>query len=50
MESKANLFPYFQPIISVANGKIIGYEALARQRDDSNAIVSAGALFSSPRN
>ncbi|MDD2759914.1 MAG: EAL domain-containing protein [Methylomonas sp.] len=47
MHSKIKLFPYFQPIISVANGKIIGYEALARQRDSNNNVVSAGWLFSS---
>jgi EAL domain-containing protein (putative c-di-GMP-specific phosphodiesterase class I) len=48
MDSKFNLFPYFQPIISVANGKIIGYEALARQLNGENKIISAGNLFSSP--
>lgn len=48
MESKINLFPHFQPIVSVANGKIIGYEALARQLDSKNRIISAGALFSDP--
>jgi len=48
MDSQLDLFPHFQPIISVANGKIIGYEALARQRNAQNKIVSAGALFSSP--
>jgi len=47
MDSKVNLFPYFQPIVSVANGKIIGYEALARQLDANNKAVSAGSLFSS---
>src|SRR5574343_472368 len=48
MESKISLFPHFQPIVSVANGKIIGYEALARQLDCNHNIISAGALFSSP--
>lgn len=48
MEPKANLFPYFQPIVSVANGKITGYEALARQFDQHNKVISAGSLFSSP--
>jgi len=48
MESKISLFPYFQPIVSVANGKVIGYEALARHLDHNNHIVSAGSLFSSP--
>lgn len=48
MNAPKNLFPHFQPIVSVANGKIIGYEALARQLDSKNKIVSAGKLFSSP--
>lgn len=47
MEPIVNLFPYFQPIISVANGKIIGYETLARQFDTQNNVISAGSLFSS---
>lgn len=42
------LFPYFQPIVAVANGKIVGYEALARQHDAKGKVISAGALFSSP--
>lgn len=42
-----SIFPYFQPIISVANGKIAGYEALARQYNNQGNIVSAGTLFSS---
>lgn len=48
MPSQLNLFPYFQPIVSVASGKIVGYEALARQRDLLNQVVSAGALLASP--
>ncbi|PPD35061.1 MAG: diguanylate phosphodiesterase [Methylomonas sp.] len=48
MPTKINLFPHFQPIVSVANGKIIGYEALARQLDSNHKVISAGALFSSP--
>lgn len=48
MEPKLKLLPYFQPIVSVANGKIIGYETLARQLNAQNKIVSAGSLFSSP--
>lgn len=47
MPAKINLFPHFQPIVSVANGKIIGYEALARQLDSNNKVISAGSLFSS---
>ena len=49
MEPKIHLFPYFQPIVSVANGKIIGYEALARQFDTNNKVISAGSLFASPK-
>ncbi len=48
MGPKIQLFPYFQPIISVASGKIVGYEALARQRNEDNKVVSAGALLASP--
>lgn len=47
-EEKLQPFPYFQPIVSVASGKIVGYEALARQRDKQNRVVSAGGLFASP--
>lgn len=43
---KAQIFPYFQPIIGAANSKIVGYEALARRYDDTGGIISAGALFS----
>lgn len=49
MDRKVSLFPYFQPIVSVANGKIIGYEALARQQDVNNNIISTGSLFSSSK-
>ena len=45
MEPEITLIPYFQPIVSVANGKIIGYEALARQIDYENHVRSAGLLF-----
>jgi len=48
MEPQKILLPYFQPIVSVANGKIIGYEALARQIDQNNKVTSAGSLFSCP--
>ncbi|WP_415911391.1 EAL domain-containing protein [Neptuniibacter sp. QD37_11] len=40
------LFPYFQPIVETATGRIAGYEALARMKDESGNIVSAGAIFS----
>lgn len=45
MPDKQSLFPYFQPIIGAATGKIIGYEALARRRNDRGEIISAGNLF-----
>lgn len=47
MADQPELFPYFQPIVSVASGKIVGYEALARQRNQLNKVVSAGALLAS---
>ncbi len=47
MQTKTQLFPYFQPIVAVASGQIVGYEALARQYDGKGKVVSAGALFSS---
>jgi EAL domain-containing protein (putative c-di-GMP-specific phosphodiesterase class I) len=40
--------PFFQPIVSVPSGRIVGYEALARQRLTDGSVVSAGALFSDP--
>ncbi|MGR9114608.1 MAG: EAL domain-containing protein [Gammaproteobacteria bacterium] len=42
------LFPYFQPIIGAASSRIIGYEALARSRNQNGQIVTAGELFSNP--
>lgn len=47
MEPNIKLLPYFQPIVSVANGKIIGYEMLARQVSPQNKIITAGPLLSS---
>lgn len=44
-----DLFPYFQPIIGVASGAIVGYEALARQRHADGKILSAGHWFSSSK-
>ena len=41
------LFPYFQPIIGIASGTIVGYEALARQRSTEGKVISAGHLFHS---
>ncbi len=49
MNDKQLLFPYFQPILSVASGKIIGYEAQARQYDAKGKVISAGRLFASPK-
>ena len=40
--------PYFQPLIDTATGRIAGYEALARLRDDEGNITSAGPLFTDP--
>lgn len=40
--------PYFQPLIDTATGRIAGYEALARLKDDQGQIVSAGPLFTDP--
>ncbi|MFA5985171.1 MAG: EAL domain-containing protein [Methylococcaceae bacterium] len=47
MPPKSSLFPYFQPIICTASGRIVGYEALARQYDNNGQIISAGDLFAS---
>jgi len=41
--------PYYQPLIDTATGRIAGYEALARLRDDDGNVVSAGPLFSDPQ-
>ncbi|MGH1462137.1 MAG: EAL domain-containing protein [Neptuniibacter sp.] len=40
------IFPYFQPIVETATGRIAGYEALARMEDESGNVVSAGRIFS----
>ncbi len=45
MNQTIKLFPYFQPIVGVASGKIIGYEALARQHNEENQVISAGSIF-----
>ncbi|KAA0875148.1 EAL domain-containing protein [Nitrincola tapanii] len=42
------LFPWFQPIIEIATGRVAGYEALARTEDASGQVVSAGAVFNDP--
>jgi EAL domain-containing protein (putative c-di-GMP-specific phosphodiesterase class I) len=42
------LLPYFQPIVDIATGKVIGHEVLARTYDLEGNIKSAGYLFSDP--
>ncbi|MBY4677615.1 EAL domain-containing protein [Marinobacterium arenosum] len=42
------LIPHYQPIIETASGRIRGYEALARMRDMTGKVVSAGGLFTDP--
>lgn len=42
------LFPWYQPIVETASGRIAGYEALARTRNQQGEVVSAGAYFSDP--
>ncbi|GAA0682233.1 EAL domain-containing protein [Marinobacterium maritimum] len=43
-----SVFPWFQPIVEIATGRIAGYEALARQRNEAGQVVSAGMLFQDP--
>jgi len=38
------LFPFFQPIVSVSDGSIVGYEVLARIKED-NGYRSLGSFF-----
>ena len=38
-------FPYFQPIISIEDKRVVGYEVLARGRDALGNITSLGYLF-----
>lgn len=44
--AESPLFPCFQPIIEVASGRIVSYEALARRHNTEGQVVSAGATFS----
>ncbi|MDI3325341.1 EAL domain-containing protein [Pontibacterium granulatum] len=39
------LFPWYQPIVETASGRIAGYEALARTQNEQGEVVSAGAYF-----
>lgn len=48
MTQEKRLFPYFQPILGIACGNIVGYEALAWQADANGSVGSAGELFSAP--
>lgn len=43
------LFPWFQPVVDVAGGRIVGYEALARMKGEGGAVVSAAPLLNSDR-
>lgn len=40
------LIPYFQPIVDIAIGKVVGHEALARMVDHNGTVRSAGQIFS----
>lgn len=40
-----DLFPWFQPIIEIASGRVAGYEALARRYDGNGVAVSAAPLL-----
>jgi EAL domain-containing protein (putative c-di-GMP-specific phosphodiesterase class I) len=42
---KGSPFPYFQPIISIEDKRVVGYEVLARGRDTQGNITSLGYLF-----
>ncbi len=42
--------PYFQPIISIEDRRVIGYEALARGYNQAGEIVSLGHLFHNEAN
>jgi EAL domain-containing protein (putative c-di-GMP-specific phosphodiesterase class I) len=43
----SKFFPFFQPIVDIPSGKIVGYEALARTKDEKNGeVISCGPMFS----
>ena len=39
------VLPYFQPVLSVADGSVYGYEVLGRRRLPDGAIESLGPFF-----
>ncbi|GGB89560.1 signal transduction protein [Marinobacterium zhoushanense] len=41
------LFPWFQPIVDVASGRIVGYESLARMKGRDGRVISAAPLLNS---
>jgi predicted signal transduction protein with EAL and GGDEF domain len=47
-QGRTRVVPYFQPIISVADGQIYGYEVLGRFRSGIRAYFEHGALFCGP--
>ncbi|MDX1958197.1 MAG: EAL domain-containing protein [Leptospiraceae bacterium] len=42
---EGEIFPYFQPIISIENKAVFGYESLARLKRTTGEIVSIGDFF-----
>lgn len=47
-QGRTRVVPYFQPIISVADGQIYGYEVLGRFEAESGHISSMGPYFADP--
>ena len=43
-----DIFPFFQPIISVSDGAIYGYESLGRRIDENGKVISLGPVFHDP--
>lgn len=44
-ELEGKPFAYFQPILSIEDKEIVGYEALARGRNKEGKVVSLGSIF-----
>ncbi len=42
------VFPWFQPIVEVASGRVAGFEALARRTGPTGEVESAADIFSDP--